>query len=82
MSSSQSVYNDGTAINQLPTNDMSRAQEYSLSSQSLPNYDAMYRQDNTPLVGAATPGGGTEGFMQEPMAANDALGSWGGFSSW
>jgi hypothetical protein len=82
MSSSQAVYNDGTAINQLPTNDMSRAQQYSLSSQSLPNYDAMYRQDNTPLVGAATPGGSTEGFSQEPMAANDALGSWGGFSSW
>jgi len=82
MSSSQAVYNDGTAINQLPTNDMSRSQQYSLSSQSLPNYDAMYRQDNTPLVGAATPGGSTEGFMQEPMAANDALGSWGGFSSW
>ena len=81
-STSQAVYNDGTAINQLPTNDMSRAQQYSLSSQSLPNYDAMYRQDSTPLVGAATPGGGTESFVQEPMAANDALGSWGGFSSW
>ena len=80
-STSQAVYNDGTAINQLPTNDMSRAQQYSLSSQSLPNYDAMYRQDSTPLVGAATPGG-TESFVQEPMAANDALGSWGGFSSW
>ena len=78
------VYNDSTAINQLPTNDMSRTQEYSLSSQTLPNYDAMYRQDNTPMVGAATPGG-SEGFMQpqEPMAASDALGgSWGGFSSW
>jgi len=84
-STSQAVYNDGTAINQLPTNDMSRAQQYSLSSQALPNYDAMYRQDSTPLVGAATPGvgtSGTESFVQEPMAANDALGSWGGFSSW
>jgi hypothetical protein len=81
-SSSKPMYNDGTAINQLPTNDMSRAQEYSLSPQSLPNYDAMYRQDTTPLVGAATPGGQQESFTQEPMAANDALGSWGGFSSW
>ena len=79
-STSQAVYNDGTAINQLPTNDMSRSKQYSLSSQALPNYDAMYRQDSTPLVGAATPGG-TESFVQEPMAANDALGSWGG-SPW
>ena len=80
------VYNDGTAINQLPTNDMSRAQQYSLSPQSLPNYDAMYRQDNTPLVNAATPGGQQAesfGGYNEPMAASDALGgSWGGFSSW
>jgi len=77
------TYNDGTAINQLPTNDMSRAHEYSLSPQSLPNYDAMYKQDTTPLVNAATPGQ-TENFsnFQEPMAANAALGSWGGFSSW
>lgn len=79
----QPTYNDGTAINQLPTNDMSRAQQYSLSPQSLPNYDAMYRQDTTPLVNAATPGQ-TESFgnFQEPMAASDALGGWGGFSSW
>ena len=77
------TYSDGTAINQLPTNDMSRAHEYSLSPQSLPNYDAMYKQDPTPLVNAATPGQ-TESFgnFQEPMAANAALGSWGGFSSW
>ena len=79
---SKPMYNDSTSINQLPTNDMSRAQEYSLSPQSLPNYDAMYRQDNTPMVGAATPGGQQESFTQEPMAANDALGGWGGFSSW
>jgi hypothetical protein len=78
------VYNDGTAINQLPTNDMSRAQQYSLSPQSLPNYDAMYKQDPTPLVDAASPAGTQDSFTgyQEPMAANDALGSWGGFSSW
>ena len=80
------VYNDSTAINQLPTNDMSRAQQYSLSPQSLPNYDAMYKQDNTPLVNAATPGGQQAesfGGYNEPMAASDALGgAWGGFSSW
>ena len=80
------VYNDSTAINQLPTNDMSRTQQYSLSPQSLPNYDAMYKQDPTPLVNAATPGGQQAesfGGYNEPMAASDALGgSWGGFSSW
>jgi hypothetical protein len=42
-----------------------------------PNYDAMYRQDTTPLVGAATPG--IENM--EPMAANSALGG-GSFGSW
>jgi hypothetical protein len=43
-----------------------------------PNYDAMYRQDTTPLVDAATPG--LEGFG-EPMAANSALGG-GAFGTW
>lgn len=45
------------------------------SSQQLPDYNNMYQQDSTPLVGAATPG--TESFG--PMAANDALG--GSFGS-
>jgi len=72
-------YNDSTSINQLPTNDS--AQNYALSPQSLPNYNAMYKKDNTPLVDASTPGQ-PDNFIQEPMAANDALGSWGGFSSW
>ena len=40
----------------------------------------MYRQDTTPLVGAATPGGTMEGFG-EPMAANSVLGG-GAFGSW
>jgi len=35
-------------------------------TQQLPDYNQMYQQDSTPLVGAATPG--TETF--EPMAAN------------
>lgn len=39
-------------------------------SQSLPDYNNMYQQDSTPLVGAATPGVDSFG----PMAANDALG--------
>jgi hypothetical protein len=49
-------------------------------TQQLPNYNEMYQHDPTPLVGAATPGQ-TEGFNNEPMAANSVLG--GGFgSSW
>jgi hypothetical protein len=68
----QAMYNDGTSINSLPTNDMSS------SAQQMPNYNAMHSQDTTPLVGAATPGGQQEGF-QLPVAANE-MG--GGFSSW
>jgi hypothetical protein len=66
----QAMYTDGTSINSLPTTE---------SSQQLPNYDAMYKQDSTPLVGAASP---TGGFLQEPMAANSVLGGSGMFSSW
>ena len=71
MPQSQSTYTDGTSINSLPTSS-------STSTQQLPNYDNMYKEQNTPLVNAATPGG-MEGF--EPAAANSVLG--GGFgSSW
>jgi len=67
----QAMYADGTSINSLPSS--------SESSQQLPNYDAMYKQDSTPLVGAASP---SEGIIQEPMAANSVLGGSGMFSSW
>lgn len=67
---------DGTAISSLPTYDSSS----SAQSQQLPNYDSMYRQDTTPLIGAATPGM-SEGMSSEPMAANSVLGG-GGFGSW
>ena len=70
MPQSQPTYTDGTSINSLPTS--------SSSTQQLPNYDNMYKQQNTPLVNAATPGG-MEGF-QEPMAANELVG--GAFGSW
>ena len=71
MPQSQPTYTDGTSINSLPTSS-------STSTQQLPNYDNMYKEQNTPLVNAATPGG-MEGF--EPAAANSVLG--GGFgSSW
>jgi hypothetical protein len=69
----QPGYTDGTAISALPN-----YEESSTSTQQLPNYNNMYRQDTTPLVNAATPGG-AEGFMNEPMAANSVLG--GGFGS-
>jgi len=70
----QSLYTDGTAISSLPTNDNSSSNDTSQA----PNYNAMYRQDSTPLVGAATPGGMNEGFS-DPLAANSVLG--GGFGS-
>ena len=64
-------YTDGTAITSLPS--------YDTTPKDVPNYDTMYRQDTTPLVGAATPGG-LEAL--EPMAANSVLGGGGGFASW
>jgi hypothetical protein len=69
----QAMYSDGTSINSLPTSDMSS------SAQPMPDYNAMHRQDTTPLVGAASPTG--EGFGL-PVAASDVLGGFGGFSSW
>jgi hypothetical protein len=67
---------DGTAISSLPTYDTTS----SAQTQQLPNYDSMYRQDTTPLIGAATPGM-SEGMTSEPMAANSVLGG-GGFGTW
>jgi hypothetical protein len=72
-----STYTDGTAISSLPTNDVTYGSQNTVQAQQLPNYDSMYRQDNTPLVGAATPSM-SEGFG-EPMAANSMIG--GGFGS-
>lgn len=63
-------YTDGTAISALPTNNVVQ--------QQTTNYDNMYRQDTTPLVGAATPGMSD---ITEPMAANSLLGG-SAFSSW
>ena len=47
----------------------------STMTQQLPNYDQMYQQDSTPLIGASSPG--MESFV--PMAANE--GSGGAFGS-
>jgi hypothetical protein len=58
------------AINTMGTTSIS-----SLPQQSSPDFNSMYQQDNTPLVGAATPG--MEGFDNGPVAANSV----GGFAS-
>jgi hypothetical protein len=74
---SQSLYGGSTSISQLPSD--SSNQSYTQSSQQLPNYNNMYQQDTTPLVGAATPG--IPEAFSEPMAANSVLGG-GAFGSW
>ena len=73
-------YTDGTSISSLPTHDATQGNQNTMQPQQLPNYDAMYSQDTTPLVGAASPGGTIDGFG--PIAANAVLGSGGAFSSW
>lgn len=70
-------YTDGTAISSLPTYDSAQ----NTPTQQLPNYDAMYRQDTTPLVGAATPGMSEGMLPMEPAAANGILGG-GSWGSW
>ena len=65
----QSLYNDSTSINQLPSS--------SSTTQQLPDYNNMYQNNSNPLVNAASPQ--TEGFMNEPMAANSGGG--GAFGS-
>lgn len=74
----QSLYTDGTAIGSLPTSEGGYA-DTSVPAQQLPNYNAMYKQDNTPLVAAASPG--QEAFS-EPMAANAVLGGGAFGSAW
>jgi hypothetical protein len=74
----QITYNDGTAISSLPTNEVGYGSENTMQPQQLPNYNAMYKQENTPLQGAASP---VEGFG-EPMAANAVLGGSGFGSAW
>jgi hypothetical protein len=86
---SQPISQNQGAINQMQMNQGAMNQSLnsmgstSISSlppvqtQQLPDYNQMYQQDNTPLVGAATPGGGIDSF--EPMAANSVGG--GAFGS-
>jgi len=74
----QSLYTDGTAISSLPTSDS----QATTQSQQMPNYDTMYRQDTTPLVGAANPTGQPMEGFGEPMAANSVLGGGAFGSAW
>ena len=74
----QSLYTDGTAISSLPTNE----QQNTTQADQLPNYNAMYRQDTTPLVGAANPTDQPMEGFGEPMAANSVLGGSGFGSAW
>ena len=76
---SQSNYSDGTAISSLPTNDLQYGSEGTIQAQQLPNYNNMYKQDTTPLVGAATPGISQESFG--PVAASEFLGGGSSFGS-
>jgi hypothetical protein len=64
-----------TSISSLPSSQPTQAQQ-------LPDYNQMYQQDSTPLVGASTPG--MEGMgNNEPVAANaGGMGSFGGASGW
>jgi|694.fasta_scaffold28544_4 hypothetical protein len=52
---------DSTQINSLP-------------AQQQPNFNQMYQNDNTPLIGASTPG---SDMVMEPMAANSMGGAFG-----
>lgn len=79
---STSSYSDGTSINSLPAQEMAQSQQYTMSPQQLPDYNKMYSPGQTPLVNAATPGGGLEPFDSGPVAANSVMGGFGGFSSW
>ena len=77
----QSNYAVGTAISSLPTNEEQYGGDSSSQSQQAPNYNDMYKQDNNPLVGAATPGGSYQD-SGGLMAANEALGGGTFGSSW
>ena len=77
----QSLYTSGTAISSLPTNEVVYGSENTMQPQQLPDYNNMYQQSNTPLVGAATPGM-NESFEGGIMPANAVLGGGSFGSSW
>jgi len=57
------------SLNSMGSSSMGTTSINSLPQQSSPDFNSMYQNDNTPLVGAASPG--MEGFDNGPMAAND-----------
>ena len=57
------------SLNSMGSSSMGTTSISSLPQQSSPDFNSMYQNDNTPLVGAASPG--MEGFDNGPMAAND-----------
>jgi hypothetical protein len=73
MAMAQSLYGGSTSISSLPINN-----DNTMPAQQLPDYNNMYQQNTTPLIGANSPG--QEGFS-EPMAANSVLGG-GAFGNW
>ena len=70
---SQPISQNSTAAmtQSLGSTSISSLPQQQQASQQMPDYNNMYQQDSTPLVGAASPG------MEEfgPMAANSAIGS-------
>ena len=70
--SQQPQFSDGTSIMALPANPSQQPQ-----AQQQTNFNGMYQQDNTPLVGASAPAAMET--YNEPVAANSGF---GGFSSW
>ena len=72
------TFTDGTSIGSLPI---------ASSKEELPDYNKMYGGQQTPLVGASTPGQNDPYAQQQqqmmgPMAANEALGGGFGGASW
>jgi len=68
---SQPSYTGTTSINNLPTGPSQNS--------TSPNYDGFYKDQNNPLINAATPGG-MDGSSWEPEPANGSIGG-SGFSN-
>ena len=78
----QQTYNDGTAINQLPSNNTNYSPNNDNAVQ-MPNYNNMYKQEQTPLIGASSPTDENFSNGDNIMAASDVLGgAFSSFGSW
>jgi hypothetical protein len=76
---SQPISQGQLALNSMGSTSISSLPQQA-DTQQMPDYNQMYQQDNTPLVGAATPG--MEQFSNGIMAANDGTGSSFGSINW